>query len=163
MKVIHLPILPATSPLKDAVKAMRIQQRSALIRETPTKLDLIRVPKIFNALGHHLTELSNVNINEPVYRLSSTDISTWHLNIKNPDKAQKEWQQFLDSVKQKYALADSFLGTGLLVSRREPDLDGTEFSPEDCYCLGPAEHSFPPPKITSGNPCPFCKKAVHCE
>jgi len=163
MRVIHLPILPATTPLTDAVRAMRIQQRSALIRETPTKLDLIRVPKIFNALGHQLTQLSNVRISVTVYRPSPADISTRHLNIKNPEKTKGEWEQFLDSVNHKYALADSFLGSGLLVSRHEPDTDGMEFTPEDCYCLGPAEHSFPPPKITSGNPCPFCKKAVHCE
>jgi hypothetical protein len=50
MDLINLPILPAATPLKDALRALWIQQRSALICEGPAQLDLINIRKIFGAL-----------------------------------------------------------------------------------------------------------------
>jgi hypothetical protein len=162
MDVVHLPILAATTPLTDAVKAMRIQQRSAVLRETPSELVLVKIAKIFRALGQHQTKLSNVNITTPVYRLTPADISSWHLDTRDPRNTWADYENFLDSVQHSYALIDSFLGSARIVTRHEGQAGEIDSSPKDCYCNGPYEHSFPPPSVTKG-PCPQCSGTVHCE
>ena len=162
MDVVHLPILPATSPLKDAVRAMRVQQTSAVLRETPTDLGLIKIPKVFRALGQQLTELASVKISAPVYRLTPAEISSWQLDQKHPRNTEVRYNNFLDSVNHQYALIDTFLGSALIVTRHEPQGDEIRVTPSDCYCDGPDEHSYPPPNVSSG-PCPNCIGIVHCE
>lgn len=162
MDVVHLPILPATTPLKDAIRAMRVQQRSAVIREEPTKLELIKIPKIFTALGHQLTALSNVNITEPVYRPSQTEIASRKLDTKNPRNSWADWQSVFQSVTEDYVLVDSYLGTALVATRHEGKAGEIKVSPKDCYCNGPHEHSFPPPSVTKGK-CPRCSGMVICD
>jgi hypothetical protein len=163
MEVVHLPILPATTPLKDAVRAMRIQQRSAVIREEPTKLELIKIPKIFIALGHQLTSLVNVNVSDPVYRPTPGEISSRNLDTKNPRNSWADWQSLFQAVSDDYILVDSYLGTALIVTRHEGKAGEIKVSPKDCYCSGPHEHSFPPPSVAKGKKCPRCAGIVHCE
>jgi len=162
MDVVHLPILTSFTSLKDAVRAMRVQQRSAVVRETPTDLSLVKIPKVFKALSDQLTELSNVNISEPVYRPSPAEMASAHLDERDPRRTEPEWELFLDSVGYSYALVDSFLGTALIVTRHEPQGDVIRVSPKDCYCNGPHEHSYPPPTVVKGK-CPQCAGTVHCE
>jgi len=162
MDVVHLPILTSDSPLKDAVRAMRVQQRSALVRETHTDLALVKIPKVFAALSDGLTQLSNVKNSEPVYRPSPAEMASAHLDERNPRRTEAEWQTFLDSVGYSYALLDSFLGTALVVTRHEPQGDEIRKFPQDCYCNGPHEHSYPPPTVVKGK-CPQCAGTVHCE
>ena len=163
MEVVHLPFLPATTSLKDAVRAMRIQQRSAVVREEPTKLDMVKITKVFKALGHNMTELSNVNINEPVYRPSPAEISSLKLNTKDPRKTWADWESLLDSVGHSYALIDSYLGSAMVVTRHEGQGGAINASPQDCYCLGPDEHSLPPATIVPVKNCSICSHKVHCE
>jgi hypothetical protein len=165
MNVVHLPMLTALTSLKDAVRAMRIQQRSAVLRETGVNVDLIAVPKIFSALGHKLTELSNVpaSVTDPVHVLSPADVSTWNLDTRDPLNTEIEYENFLDSINRSYTLLDWVSGTGLIVTRHEHQGDDISLSPKDCYCLGPFEHSYPPPPVSSGGSCPQCGNTVHCE
>lgn len=163
MKVVHLPMLPATTPLKDAVKAMRVQQRSAVVREEFPKIDLIKIGKIFKALGDQLTELSNVTISEPVYQPTAADISQYQLDIKNPQNTWSNWQSFLDDHGHSYALIDWYSGSALIATQHEPQGDEIELSPEACYCRGPFEHSIPPATIVPVKLCSICNYKVHCE
>ena len=153
MDVVHLPILKATTSVRDAIKAMRIQQRSAVIRETGYDLDLITISKIFGALGQQQPELSNVQISTPVYRLTPADISSWNLDTRDPHKTWADYENFLDSVQHSFALIDSFLGSALIVTRHEGLAGQINSSPRDCHCSINDDHSFPPPNVSSG-PCP---------
>lgn len=163
MKIVHLPMLSATTPLQDAVKAMRIQQRSAVVREDSTKIRLIKIGKIFKALGDRLTQLSNVNVSEPVYQPTAKDISRYKLDIKNPLNAVPNWQSFLDDGSHSYALIDWYDGSALIATQHEPQGDEIEMSPESCYCRGPFEHSIPPATIVPVKLCSVCRHKVHCE
>lgn len=164
MEITHLPILAATTSLKDSVKAMRIQQRSAVVREEPTKLELIKITKIFKALGQNLTELSNVKISQPVYRSTPAEISSRNLDLKTPNNSWADWNSFMNSVASDYILIDSYLGTALVVTRHEGQSDEIETSPSDCYCLGPDEHSIPEQAtIVPVYSCSVCSNSVHCE
>jgi hypothetical protein len=162
MKVTHLPILSADTLLKDAVKAMRIQQRSAVVREDPAKLHLVKIARICTALGHHQSKLSNVNITEPVYRPTPADINKWHLDTLNPENTGSDWETFLDDKGYSYAVVDAFLSTALIVTRHEPKADAIELKPENCYCEGPYEHSIPPHSIVPVKMCSSCSEPVNC-
>jgi len=163
MEVVNLPILSAFTPLKDAIRVMRIQQRSAVLRETPAQLDLIQIRKIFGALGQQLTELSNVTISEPVYRPSPAEISSWNVDTKDPRNTWAEWQSFLDSVGHSYALIDSYFGSALIVTRHEGQKDAIAQNPAGCYCLGPDEHSIPgEATIVPVQICSVCSHGVLC-
>ena len=163
MKIVHLPMLKSTTSLKDALKSMRVHQRSAVVRQDPTNLHLIKIGKIFKALNQQLTELSNVNINEPVYRPTPAEIAQYQLNTRKPDKTHVSWQAFLDDGSHTYALVDWFLDTALIATQHEPDGEKVELSPEDCYCLGPDEHSLPPATMVPVHNCSACSFTVHCE
>ena len=163
MDVVNLPILPATALLKDAVRAMRIQQRSAVLREQAKKLELIRITKIFNALGHQLSELSQVHISEPVYRPTRMEISLRHLDTKAPHNTWGNWQSLVTSVRHDYVLIDSSFGSALILTLHEGLAGEIRTSPADCYCLGPDEHSLPPATIVPKNNCSICSYTVHCE
>jgi len=162
MKIVHLPLLKATTPLMDAVRAMRVQQRSAVVREEPTKLKLIKIGEIFVALDDQLTALSNVNISEPVYRPTAAEISQYKLNLKKPENTWSEWQSFLDDGSHSYALIDSYHGTALIATQHEFQGDEVELNPETCYCRGSHRHSIPPATIKAGNVCSLCGKKVRC-
>jgi len=163
MEITHLPILGANVSLKDSVKAMRIQQRSAVVREGPTNLELIKITKIFKALGHNLTKLSNVNVDQPVYRSTPAEISSRDLDLKKPNNTSEAWNSFMNSVGSDYILIDAYLGTALIVTRHEGQSGEIETSPADCYCLGPDEHSIPPATIVPSNNCSRCSSDVLCE
>lgn len=163
MDVTHLPLLKDFTPLHDAVKAMRVQQRSAVLRESAASLGLIEIPKIFAALADKQTSLFNVSVAEPVYRLMPADISNWNLDTRRPGNTWQAYEQFLKSVSHDYVLLDSFGDTGLIVTLHEGQTQKIKTRPNDCYCRGPKEHSFPPPQISSGGSCTACGFPVHCE
>jgi len=163
MEVVNLPILSASTPLRDAIRAMRIQHRSAVLRETPAQLDLIKVRKIFGALGQQSTELSDVTISEPVYRLSPAEISAWKVDMKDPRSTWAEWESFLDLVGHSYALIDSYFGSALMVTRHEGQKGAIVQSAAGCYCLGPDEHSIPDEAtIVPVQICSVCSFSVLC-
>lgn len=162
MKVTHLPILKADTPLKDAVKAMTIQQRSAVVREEPTKLDLIKIARVCTALGHHQSKLSNVNVTEPVYRPTPVEVNNWHLNMQDPENSCSEWESFLDDKVHSYALVDSFLGSARIITRHEIQGNAIEVKPQKCYCEGPDEHAIPPHSIVPVKICSSCSEPVNC-
>ena len=165
MKVTHLPILTADTTLKDAVKAMRIQQRSAVVREEPTKLQLIKIARVCTALGQHQSKLSNVNVTDPIYRIyrpTPADIRIWHLDTQNPENTSSDWETFLDDKGHSYAVVDSFLSTAMIVTRHEPQGDAIDLKPENCYCEGPDEHSIPPHSIVPVKICSSCSEPVNC-
>lgn len=163
MDVVNLPILPATTALKDALRAMRIQQRSAVLREQDTDLELIRITKIFKALGQQLSDLSDVRISEPVYRPTRIQIALRQLNPRAPHKTWGNWQSFLSTVRHDYVLVDAYLGSALILTLREGLAGELSTSPADCYCLGPDEHSLPPATIVPHNICSICSHPVHCD
>jgi len=164
MKVTHLPILKADTPLKDAVKAMRIQQRSAVVREEPTKLHLIKIARVCTALGHHQSKLSNVTVTEPnrIYRPTPVEINNWHLDTQDPENTSSDWESFLDDKGHSYALVDSFLGSARIVTRHEIQGNALEVKPQKCYCEGPDAHSIPPHSIVPANICSSCSEPVNC-
>jgi len=161
MKVTHLPILSRDSSLNDAVRAMRVQQRSAVVREEPTKVQLVKIARICTALAQHQSKLSNVNITQPIHRPTPGEINHWHLDTKDPDNSHSNWQNFLDDQGHTYALVDSFLGTAMIVTRNEPKADEIEAKPQKCYCEGPDEHAIPP-NTMSGQICGVCSTHVNC-
>ena len=162
MQVTHLPILSTDSTLTDAVKAMRIQQRSAVVREEPTKVQLVKIARICTALAHHQSKLSNVNVTEPIHRPTPVEINRWHLDMIDPDNSQSDWQKFLDDNNHTYALVDSFLGSAMIVTRQETKANELEVKPQKCYCEGPDEHSIPPNSIVPVQTCGVCSAHVNC-
>lgn len=163
MELINLPILPPATPLKDALRAMRIQHRSALICENVTELYLINIRKIFAALGQQSGELSDVKQREPVYRPSLAEISHWKVDTKDPRSTWAEWQSLLGSVPHSYALIDSFFGSALIVTRHEGLAGAIAQYPAGCCCLGPDEHLIPDEaSIVPVQICSVCSSRVIC-
>ena len=162
MKVVHLPIVTSYTPLDIALKAMRFQQRSAILRESHLSLDLIEVPDVFTGMVHQVRDLSTILVSKPVHRLSQMDISTWKLNPSDPMRTELEFQTFLNSAGHLYAFIDSFLGTALMVTQRETDGERVEEVPSQCQCRGPHRHGFPFPHVSHGQPCPDCQAMVDC-
>ena len=163
MDVINLPILPATTPLKDALRALWIQQRSALICEGPAQLDLINIRKIFGALGQQKTELSDVTIREPVYRPSPAEISSRNLDTKDPRQTWAEWRSLLKSVTTSYVLIDSYFGSALIGTLNEGLTSAIAQRPGGCCCVGPDEHLIPgEATIVPVHNCSVCFHDVIC-
>src|ERR1043165_554557 len=162
MHVVHLPILTARTSCHDALAAMRIQQRSGVLRESPVNVDLIKIGDLYGALGQHLPDLSSVGVTEPVYQLTSQDISNWNLDVVNPWNTQTEFQNFMNTEGHTYALASSFSGTAIIVTRSEQFGGPLEEIPRRCYCRGPFHHPYPPPNVSSGTICDICKNIIDC-
>ncbi len=162
MHVVHVPMLTATTALQDALTAMRVQQRSGVVRESQASLDLVMIGDIYGALADQQSELANVSVSEPIYRLSPPDIRTWNLDARDPWNTETEFENFLDSVSHSYALLNSFAGTALIVTRHEGLGEALEFSPRRCYCRGPFHHGYPPPSVAHNSICDQCGAIIDC-
>lgn len=163
MDVINLPILPAATPLKDALRALWIQQRSALICEGPAELHLINIRKIFGALGQQSTQLSDVTIREPIYRPSRAEISSRNLDTKDPRQTWAEWRSLLRSVTTSYVLIDSYFGSALIGTLDEGLIAAIAQPPVGCCCVGPDEHLIPGEATMLPGPiCSVCRYRVIC-
>lgn len=157
-----VPLLSASTSLFDALGAMRTHQRSAVCRESPVSLDLIMIPNLFDGLIHQLSQLSNITATAAVYRVSAADISNWSLDLNDPSLTETSYEALLDAMGYLFALIKPSLGTATIVTRHEPLGDPLQAVPRQCQCSGPLRHPFPLPHVASGQPCPRCRKTVHC-
>lgn len=162
MQVVHLPIVPDYTPLDVVLRAMRIQQRSAVLRESSLSVDLVEVPDLFSGLMHQVTALSGIKDFKPVHRLSPLDISQWNLDVKDPDRTGPSFELLLDAVQRSYVLIDAFFGTALMVTRHEGLAGQIEAVPRQCQCEGPLRHGFPHPHMSDGDSCDSCGFTVKC-
>jgi hypothetical protein len=157
-----VPLLPASTPLMDALRAMRIHQRSAVVRESQSSWNLIQIPELFAGLVQQVSELSNIGDAAPVYRVSQADISSWRLDLNDPYQTPSAYERLLDSAGYSYALIKPVAGTVSIVTRHEPYADAILAIPRQCQCRGPLRHGFPLPHVSSSDSCPICGSRIDC-
>jgi hypothetical protein len=163
MKAISLPFLLSDTPVRNSLKAMRWQEKSAVIRETIGDLALLTAGDIFQGLASQSSFLNDLVSNNPVHRLTAQEVKKWKLDTRNPDRTESEYNSFFNLIVADYLLVDSVPGTALVVTRHETLAFKYGHSPKDCYCLGPDQHEFPPPSVSSGSSCDRCGQPVHCD
>ena len=157
-----VPFLSALTAPIEALKAMRAHQRSAVVIESPSSLGLIHIPILFDALLKQLSELSNISVSIPVYRISAVDVSVWGLDLNDPYLTETSYEALLDAMGYLYALIKPSSGTASVVTRHEPLGDSVLAVPKQCRCRGPRRHMFPDPHVSHGQSCPHCLNPVHC-
>lgn len=157
-----VPLLSSITPLMDALRAMRIHQRSAVVRETQLSWNLIQIVELFDGLVQQVSQLSNIGDAPPVYRISQADISNFRLDPKDPYRTASAYERLLDSVGYSYALINPVAGTVSIVTRHEPYADPIRAIPRQCQCRGPLRHGFPLPHVSSGDSCPTCGFQIDC-
>jgi hypothetical protein len=157
-----VPLLSAFTPPAEALKAMRAHHRSAVVRESPSSLGLIPLPILFDALVQQLSELSNIGVSIPVYRISAADVSNWGLDLNQPYLTETSYEALLDAMGYLFALIKPSAGTASIVTRHEPLGDSIRAVPQQCRCQGALRHRFPDPHVSHGQACPHCQEPVDC-
>lgn len=163
MDTIELPLLPADAPLRFSLDLMRSAGRSAVIRDSGGKVDLLKAGIIFGGLAHQVSKLAKLGSSDPIFRLSISEIKEWNLDPADPHNTWDRYENFLDSKHYSYALLSSTPVSGVVVTRHEGLTAAIGSGPKDCYCLGPGQHEFPPPSKSSKDQCDRCTYKVHCE
>lgn len=172
MDLIDLPLIPMTATLRAAVSAMKTRSRAGVVaREEHLDEErawLFTAADVFRGLAGHKTALADLQRKRWVLVLEDHAASSEGLDVVAPQNTWSRYERFLDRVGASYTLlrrpgipraADMVA----IVTRHEGLAKELSGGPKDCYCLGTLAHSFPPPSVSSGDACPYCRATVHCE
>ena len=169
MEVIELPLVPIDVSSSDARKLMQASSCAAVIVSESTNYWLFKANLISWGASRKLSGLSDLPRMHHVYEVTQQDISSRFLDIHDPARTGKNFEDLLDQVGRLYAII-SFMGsippgpsTGRRIVTRHEDLKHEISSgPRDCYCLGMRQHDYPPPKVKHGDSCRTCGAQITC-
>jgi hypothetical protein len=161
VKTIHLPLLPSDAKLAVALQAMRWLQKSAVVSEKDDDLSLVSAGKVVYGLAHQKTDLSEVKSNARVLRITRRDALQWNLDLGDPYRTERQYEQYLDQYNAGYGVVETVPGLALVVTRRESLADEMDGPPGACYCLGDCEHKHDSPPAYNGQTC-FCGEEISC-
>lgn len=186
MDALRLPVLHVSTPIPDALAAMREAGRSGVVAEDDNHdYWLVKAAAMIVARNYGAQILGQVEERRPIRPLTLDRAATYGLDLVHLQHTWMDYERLLDaegvdylclavvteSVPRGPGLGDVeerparrrprrrrrpklVHGTFATIVTRHEDLTAELSSPGDCYCTGPRQHSFPPPGVAEGEPCP---------
>jgi hypothetical protein len=154
MMQILLPVLSGETELRDAMSALRVAHRSALITMRNGVPVLIKA----SAIVHGVNEARRTLEELPGLGVAFTTGPTYDRFASKPFGLDQFQEVFAQSP-HNYAISIVVADSALVVTRHEGIGGQAEAAPQDCYCTNDDEHpvNFGPPPH-----CTMCTWKVDC-
>jgi hypothetical protein len=170
MEVLDLPVLPIDAGLSDGIGVMQKTARSGVLGLERDKFWLFKANAVRWGRGSRFNRLLDLPRMYHVYEITPHDISSRLLDVYNPYGTATAYESLLDDVGRNYAILlrhlpsvrVSSIGGEYIVTRHEDLKREIGSGPQDCYCLGPRQHGYPPPNVSTGDYCKLCGAQVTC-
>jgi hypothetical protein len=166
MDSVQLPHLHADVTVTDAIAAMKDAARAAVTYEDSGRLWIVKAADLIVARKEGVSRLGDVERRHAALDLEPVDALERGLDVVRPWQSDTAYETFMDDEKTAYLAMNISFGsmrgrrgtirtasTVTIVTRHE-DLADELSTPGDYYCTGPRQHSYPPPRVNAGGPCP---------
>jgi hypothetical protein len=168
MDVVSIPsyLQSESTSVSEALANLRQRERGGLVIQDGDACRLLFAGDLLRARAAGVTMVQDVQGGRPVLVLDETHANTRGLDLRSPFNTGAEYQDMLNAGDHDYAVAAPSIrvmppGTAVVVTRSE--LFGVSLRMPGGYeCNGKPQHSFPEPRVSPGEQCPFypeCERA----